>query len=271
MRLLGAMTFIGASALGALDAHAVDISGIWMGSIQCSYGRGSLNITVGRDGSISGGVTNGTVTSGSAKGRSVRFSTTNAFGNVTNFTGTIVGDDMSGTYRQSVSSEVCNWNASLRTGIRTSQSANPGKDPEPDYSKLDAKKKRAAREKDAQSFLTAGAAAARYCTYTDQMVAAGRFSQAAEAFRLMGDSVRSVKADRLAKAASARADVCQRKQRTARAAPARKANEVAKAQPKDVARKCRDLADYQKKLEKAGQTELALKVRLQAKLKLKCR
>ncbi|PLP58222.1 hypothetical protein CYK37_14995 [Mesorhizobium loti] len=271
MRLLAGMTFIGAAVLGTADAHAVDISGIWMGSIQCSYGRGSLNITVGRDGSISGGVTNGTITSGSARGRSVRFSTTNAFGNVSNFTGTIVGDDMTGTYRQSATSETCSWDASLRTGIRTSQSSNPGKDPEPDYSRLDAKKKRAAREKDAQSFLTAGAAAAQYCTYADQMTAAGRFSQAAEAFRLMGDSVRGAKADRLAKAASARADVCQRKQRAARAAPGKKSQEIAKARSKDTAKACEDLADYQKKLEKAGQLELSLKVRLQAKLKLKCR
>ncbi|MFE0015919.1 hypothetical protein ACFWXH_13810 [Mesorhizobium sp. NPDC059054] len=271
MRLLGGIAFIGASVLGALDAHAVDISGIWKGAIRCSWGSGSLNITVGRDGSISGGVTNGTVTSGSARGRSVRFSTTNAFGNVSNFTGTIVGDDMSGTYSQGTTSEICNWDASLRTGIRTSQSPNPGKDPEPDYSRLDAKKKRAAREKDARSFLTAGAAAARYCTYADQMTAAGRFSQAAEAFRLMGDSIRETKADRLAKAASARADVCQRKQRAARAAPVKKADQVAKAGSKDTTKECKALADYQKKLAKAGELEASLKVRLQAKLKFKCR
>lgn len=252
-------------------AEATDISGIWKGSIRCSYGSGSLSITVSRDGSISGGVTNGKVISGRVSGKSVQFSTANAFGNVANFTGTVVGDDMSGTYSQSVNGTVCNWDASLRTGVRTSQSANPGKDPEPDYSKLDAKKKRAARERDAQSFLTAGAAAAQYCTYADQMTAAGRFSQASEAFRLMGDSVRQSKADKLAKAASARADECQRRQKAARQAPpkpkaSKKADETAAAKANEIAKACNALKQYSKKLEDSGNLEAALKVRVKMRI-----
>ena len=113
---------LSAAGVAALQfpASAADMSGIWTGSIRCSYGSGSLNITVARDGSISGGVTNGTVTTGRVDGRSVQFTTSNAFGNRANFTGRIAGDEMSGTYSQSIGNAVCSWEASLKTGVRTS-------------------------------------------------------------------------------------------------------------------------------------------------------
>lgn len=85
----------------------------WVGSINCSYGAGSLKLSVDDAGNVSGGMTNGRITSGRMSGKSINFAYANAFGNGGTFTGSVNGASMSGTYTQRVgTAKTCQWQAS---------------------------------------------------------------------------------------------------------------------------------------------------------------
>lgn len=124
MRLLVA---VGMLALLCVDASAASS---WSGSIKCSWGSGSLSLTIDDNGTVSGRVTNGEINSGRLSGSSIQFSTTNFFGNRASFSGTASGSSMSGKYTQSVTGETCSWYAS-RTGggVPGRQATKPAGDP----------------------------------------------------------------------------------------------------------------------------------------------
>lgn len=94
-------------------AFAQNVAGSWSGSISCSWGSGSLSFSVDQRGGVAGSGTNLQIVSGTARGRSISFETTNFFGNRATYQGVISGGQMSGTYTQAVSSETCKWRASL--------------------------------------------------------------------------------------------------------------------------------------------------------------
>lgn len=85
----------------------------WVGSINCSYGSGSLKLSIDDAGGVSGGMTNGQITSGRLSGKSIRFDYSNSFGNGGTFTGSVNGSAMSGTYTQRAgTAETCKWQVS---------------------------------------------------------------------------------------------------------------------------------------------------------------
>jgi len=110
-------------------SHAYAASS-WSGGIKCSYGSGSLSLTVDDAGNVAGGVTNGKVKSGRVAGSSVSFTTSNFMGNKASFTGTMSGNSMAGTYSQSANGETCTWFAN-KTGSGPSKAIakKPADDP----------------------------------------------------------------------------------------------------------------------------------------------
>ena len=102
---LTALTF----AVGNAEAGSV-----WTGTINCSYGSGSLNIKIDDNGQVSGGMTNGKIRSGKLSGSTITFPYSNMFGNGGIFSGSVFGNTMGGIYSQSVGTEkTCRWQASL--------------------------------------------------------------------------------------------------------------------------------------------------------------
>lgn len=110
MSMLAAGALIFSYALGT-PARAEGTQ--WAGSINCSYGSGSLKLAIDRNGNITGNVTNGTVNHGGKRGTQIYFETYNAFGNRAFFRGQMDGFNMSGTYTQTSNSETCRWQASM--------------------------------------------------------------------------------------------------------------------------------------------------------------
>jgi hypothetical protein len=148
-----------------------DPMGSWAGSIRCSYGSGSLNLEIDDLGKVKGSVTNGKIQSGQVSGRSIEFTTNNAFGNVVHFVGRVGDGTMSGTYTQSVGGHTCNWEASQRVSYGPTTT------------------KRDTRElylKDAKDALDIARGLAEICTYADQMRAAEFLQQAARAYNAAG-------------------------------------------------------------------------------------
>jgi hypothetical protein len=111
MKLLAAVVVF--SILLVSNAYSAST---WSGGIKCSYGSGSLSLSVDDSGNITGGVTNGKVRSGRVSGSSVSFATSNFMGNKASFTGTVSGGSMSGTYTQSANGETCTWSANKAGG-----------------------------------------------------------------------------------------------------------------------------------------------------------
>ncbi len=86
----------------------------WSGTINCSYGSGTINLNIDDAGNVSGRMTNGTVRSGKLSGSSITFDYYNMFGNGGVFSGSVQGSSMSGTYTQRVgTASTCSWQASL--------------------------------------------------------------------------------------------------------------------------------------------------------------
>lgn len=85
----------------------------WAGTINCSYGSGSLKLTIDANGRIEGSVTNGRINHGGKQGTNIYFETHNAFGNRAVFRGQLDGFSMSGTYTQTANKETCRWQASM--------------------------------------------------------------------------------------------------------------------------------------------------------------
>lgn len=125
MKVLSALAVL----IGIGMASEAFAASTWSGGIKCSYGSGSLSLTVDDAGTISGGVTNGKVRSGRLSGSSVSFSTSNFMGNKTSFTGTVSGNTMSGTYSQSATSETCTWYASKTGSAPSIAKKKPQDDP----------------------------------------------------------------------------------------------------------------------------------------------
>lgn len=110
-------------AFGLLSANA---GTVWKGTLQCSYGSGSLNIQIDDLGNVSGGMTNGTIRSGRLSGTSITFTYSNMFGNGGVFAGSVFGNTMGGSYSQRVgTAETCKWEASLVGNAKPTKSAKP--------------------------------------------------------------------------------------------------------------------------------------------------
>lgn len=167
-------------------------SGMWSGSISCSYGAGALSVMIDQNGNVSGSVTNGKIQSGYASGGSISFSTSNFFGNRTSFQGIIRGSSMSGTYTQTANGETCRWQASKTSGASVTYGTDmTGRTPQA----LNRGKSRKALLSEARTYITAAEASAKVCSYADQMNAAHQYRQAAEVLRAIGDMRNAAAAD----------------------------------------------------------------------------
>lgn len=112
---------------GLVPAHA---GSVWKGTLQCSYGSGSLNIKIDDLGNVSGGMTNGTIRSGRLSGTSITFTYSNMFGNGGVFAGSVFGNTMGGSYSQRAgTAETCKWEASL---VGSASPAKPKQNPRDD-------------------------------------------------------------------------------------------------------------------------------------------
>lgn len=84
-------------------ASATSLAGAWSLSVKCSWGSGQYALNVGADNSISGAA------SGRISGKNVSFVSRNGL-NKTSYVGSVVsGNEMRGTYKQTLSSETCTW------------------------------------------------------------------------------------------------------------------------------------------------------------------
>lgn len=121
----GLLTGLGL-AFGLISANA---GTVWKGTLQCSYGSGSLNIQIDDLGNVSGGMTNGTIRSGRLSGTSITFTYSNMFGNGGVFAGSVFGNTMGGSYSQRVgTAKTCKWEASLVGNVKPSKPKQNAKD-----------------------------------------------------------------------------------------------------------------------------------------------
>lgn len=247
-------------------ALAEDAAGQWTGKVRCSYGSGSLKLNIDASGNVTGSGTNVTIRSGSVNGRNVAFQGSNFFGNQVSFNGSFYNGSMSGTYTQTANRETCQWSVTLITAPSNKAKISDWDDrPDKEHSKLSGEKRRKALIADAGTYMTAGKAAAQYCSYADQIKAEGRFLQAAEMYGLAGAKSQQRQAQKLAALAGTNADKCDKKRKVAKK-PANKKQKDSAEPPS-----CQAARDYADALEKQGETKLALEIKLKVRLDKRCK
>lgn len=248
------------SGLGA--AHA---GSSWSGTINCSYGSGSLNILVDDRGAVSGGMTNGKIRYGTLSGSSIKFTFSNAFGNTGIFSGTVSGHTMSGTYTQSAGTQnTCSWQASLIGNASASNKKSNAKD-----------KTREREIAEAKGLVERGKIVQRQPGCESQRLAAQHLADASVIYRRLGMAGNSDKINAAADKLTGEGGTyykCLAKRSKTGGKTAKKTKQVPSAsQQKDarkIAKACRDLTTYANKLDQEGHLEASLKVKL--KIRLKC-
>jgi hypothetical protein len=246
------------SGLGA--AHA---GSSWSGTINCSYGSGSLNIQVDDHGAVSGGMTNGTIRYGTLSGSSIKFTFSNAFGNTGLFSGTVSGRTMSGTYTQSAGTQnTCSWQASL-----------VGNAPAANTRSKDSTREREIAE--AKGLVERGKIVQRQPGCESQRLAAQLLADASVIYRRLGMAGNSDKINAAADKLTGEGGTyykCLAKRSKSGGKTVRKTKpDQSASQRKDareVAKVCRDLTAYANKLEREGHLEASLKVKV--KIRLEC-
>lgn len=248
-------------ALGGLIASlgAVHADSSWKGTINCSYGSGSLNIQIDDRGAVSGGMTNGKIRYGSFSGSSIKFTFSNAFGNTGLFSGTVSGSTMSGTYSQSAGTgEICSWQASL-VGKATSANRKPNT--------KDSERERELAE--AKGLVERGLIVQRQPGCESQRLAAQLLASASGIYRRLGMAGNSDKINAAADKLTGEGGTyykCLAKRWKNAGKTANKTKPVADASKQKSAREvekaCRDLTAYADKLKQQGHLEESLKVKV---------